>query len=191
MSSPEVRLYQASWADGSLDLVAGAAVTMIGVGYWTDLVVASIVVPPLALVAWQLLHRRVVEPRSGRVEFRRDRRERSRRELGWSVVLGVGAFATVLAVLGTGLAARGAAVGDLVDALPATLLAPLAVVAAGLTRTPRFAWYGPLLLAAGAAAVLTQTGPGPALVLAGAVVVAIGAVLLARLVLAEDREDET
>ncbi|MCB2175686.1 MAG: hypothetical protein KQH57_07755 [Actinomycetales bacterium] len=189
MSSPEARLYRASWADGSLDLVAGAAVIVIGAGYWTDLVVASIVVPPLALVAWQVLHRRVVEPRAGRVEFRRERRERSRRELGWSVGLGVAALVAVLAVLGAGVAARGAFPGDLVDALPATLLAVLAVVAAGLTRSPRFAWYGALLLAAGAGAVLTGTGPGLTLVLAGAVVAATGAVLLARLV-ADAREDE-
>jgi hypothetical protein len=152
-------------------------------------VVASVVVAPLALVAWQVLHRRVVEPRAGRVEFRRARRERSRRELRWSLWLGLATLAAVLAVLGVGVSARGALPGDLVDALPAVLLAIPAVVAAGLTRSPRFAWYGALLLLAGAGAVLTGTGPGPTLVLAGTVVTAIGTVLLARLV-SEAREDE-
>ena len=188
MRSPETRLFRASWADGALDLVAGVAVMATGAGYWMDLVAASVVVPPLALVAWLVLHRLVVEPRAGRVEFRRERRERSRRELRWLLGLGVAVLVAVLAVLGGGVA-RGALHGDLVDALPATLLAVLAVATAGLTRSPRFAWYGALLLAAGAGAVLTGTGPGPTLVLAGAVVTTVGAVLLARLVV-EAREVE-
>lgn len=189
MSSLEARLYRASWADGSLDVVAGAAVIMIGAGYWWDLVMASIVAPPLALVAWQVLHRYVVEPRAGRVEFRQERRQRSRRELRWSLALGSAVLVAVLVGLGAGVAAHGPANDDMVDALPATLLAVLAAVAAGLTRSPRFAWYAILLLAAGVVAVLTGTGPGPALVVAGALVAAIGTVLLARLV-AQAREDE-
>lgn len=191
MRSAEARLYRASWQDGSVDLVSGVAVMAIGAGYWTDLVVASAVVPPLALVSWLALRRLVVEPRVGRVEFRRDRRERSRRELRWSLALGTLALAAVVvvAVLAGGASVRGTTTGDLVDALPAVLLAVLAVAAAGLIRSPRFAWYGGLLLVAGAAAVLTGTGPGPALVAAGAVVAAAGTVLLTRLVV-DAREAE-
>ncbi|MCV2395238.1 hypothetical protein OEB99_13045 [Actinotalea sp. M2MS4P-6] len=185
MRTPETRLFQSSWADGSLDLVAGTAVVMIGVGFWLDLVWTTAVAPPLALTGWYVLHGRVVAPRAGRAVLRRDRRERSRRELGWSV--GLGTLVLVLTVVAAVLHPDRAS--DAVDGLPAVLVALLSGVSAVLTRSSRFAWYAAVLAVAGVLTVLVGAGPGAPLVLGGAVAATTGAILLGRF-LADTRETE-
>ncbi len=187
--SAETRLYAGSWADGSLDLVAGAAVVLIGAGYVVEQPLVPVVVAPLALVAWPLLRQRVVEPRAGRVEFRRERRQRSTRETAWAVGLGAGCLVLV-AVIAL-VARRGdLAASDAVDGLPAVLMALAAGMGAVLTRSPRFFWYGLVLVAAAVVTVLAGGGPGLPLVVGGAVVVATGGSLLNRL-LAEARRQRS
>ncbi len=121
-TSPETRLFGAFWADGTLDLVAGAAVILIGAGYLLDglplggFPVEAIVVP-MALVTWMALRKWVVEPRMGYVEFSRRRRERSTRELTGTAGLGIGLLLLVAAVA-FGLRGGTAGLADSVAALP-------------------------------------------------------------------------
>ncbi len=176
LRTPEQRLYQASWSDGSLDLVGGVGTMVIGVGYVTDVVVATALVPPLAFTAWLLLRARVVRPRAGRAEPRRARRRRSRRELTWTV--GVGVTLLVLAAI-AGSVLGSATPSTAVDGLPALLMALLALAAGALTRSPRFAWYAAALVAAGVVTVLLGTGAGMPLIVGGAVATVAGGILLA------------
>jgi len=186
--SPETRLFRAHWQDGTLDLVAGGSVLLIGIGYLFEQMLAEIVVVPLALAAWVILRRRVVEPRAGHVQFARLRRRRSARELLATVVVGIGLGALCVALV---LRARAAAptISDAVDAVPALLVAVAALVAAGLTRTWRFALYALVIAAAAAGAVLLEAGPAMPLLLGGAIVAGTGGLLLARF-MAECRRGE-
>lgn len=184
--SPETRLFQAFWGDGTLDLLGGGALVLIGVGYMLELFVAEVIVVPLAMAMWLVLRKRLVEPRAGYVEFSRGRRERARHELLGTVVVGVGALALVVALVV--LARGGVAVGGAyVDALPAVLVALLAAVTSALTRAWRFVGYAGVLVVAGMATVVAGTGPGPALVVSGLIVWGVGLVLLVRFLAASRR----
>lgn len=192
--SPETRLFRAYWEDGTLDLVAGGAVVLIGLGYLFELFLAPVIAVPLAFAAWYILRERVVEPRAGYVEFSRKRRERSvRRGLG-AFVLGV-AFLTLLLVLAIRADIApprlriGVELGDggsAVDVAPALLVALAALITAWLTRAWRFAVYAAVIAAAGVVALLVGAGPALPVVTGGAVVLGTGAVLFGRF-LAESR----
>lgn len=186
--SPESRLFTSFWDDGTLDLLAGAGVVVIGVSYLVEWHPVEAIVPPLALAAWMILRRWVVEPRAGYVEFSRQRRDRTGRALWGALALGAGLLVMTLAMLGmrgrvTGLAA-------FVDALPALLVALGAVVTAGLTRAWRFAVYGAVLAVGGGGTVLLRTGPGLPLLIGGILAGGTGAVLLARFLAGSRRFQE-
>lgn len=184
--SPETRLFQAFWDDGTLDLLGGGAVVLMGVGYMLELFLAEVIVLPLAMAMWLVLRKWVVEPRAGYVEFSRRRRERARHELATTVAVGVGALALVLALVV--LVRRGGAMGGAyVDALPALLVALLAAVTSALTRAWRFMGYAGVLTVAGMATVVAGTGPGLALVVGGLIIWGVGLVLLVRFFAASRR----
>ncbi len=187
--SLESRLFQAYWGDGTLDLVGGVAVVLIGLDYLFEQFLLLAVTVPLAFVGWLILRKRVVEPRAGYVEFARRRRQRSARELVGSVALGFGLLALFVAL---SMRARDGALAWQygVDAVPAGLIALAAVVAAGLTRAWRFAAYAGLIAAAGVATVLLETGPAMPLLTGGIIVCATGAVLLVRFVTESRRFDD-
>lgn len=187
--SPETRLFRQYWQDGALDLVAGGAVLLIGVGYMFEQMLAEVVVLPLAFAAWFILRRQVVAPRAGYVEFTLRRRERSGLELAGAVAAGVGVLALFVA-LAIGIRSGPQTPTDMVDAVPALLVALAALASAGLTRSWRFAAYAVLIAAAGAVAVALGTGPGMPLLVGGLAVAGTGAVLLARFVAGSRRFEE-
>jgi len=180
LRTPEARLYRSLWSDGSIDLVAGLSLVVIGMGYVLNFAFVTAIVAPLALVAWMTLRSRVVEPRTGRAVPRRDRRERARAELVISAIAG----ATLLAAaLGAAWAVRADLLPatEAVDGLPAVLVALLALADSALTLSPRFAWYAVLLVLGGVLTVVLGAGPGLPLVVVGVVAAVTGGVLLARL----------
>jgi len=183
--SPETRLFSSFWDDGVLDLVAGAGVALIGLGYLFEQYLVVAVVVPLGLTAWLVLRKRLVEPRAGYVEFSRGRRERLGRELLGAVALGGGLLALLLLLLF--MRDRVANLGGLDAAVPALLLALMAAVTAGLTRAWRFAAYATLFAVAGIGTVLMAAGPWLPLLIGGVVVWVTGAVLLARFLAASRR----
>jgi hypothetical protein len=189
LRTPEARLYRSSWADGSLDLVSGIGLIVIGIGYSLDLVVLTAMVPPLGLVAWLLLRSRVIEPRIGRIEWRGDRRERTARETAATAVIGVVALLIAVGAM-IAVRANGLSSADAVDGLPAVLTALLALAAAVLTRSPRFAWYAALLVVGGVLTVVLGTGPDLPLVICGGVAATVGGVLLARVLALTSFEDD-
>ncbi len=176
-TSPETRLFQAYWDDGTLDLVGGAAVVLIGLTYVFEQLFLVGAVVPLGLVTWWGIRRQVVEPRAGYVEFAHSRRERSEHELVGTIAAGLGALAMV--AFGA-LRLLGGVPGDVVAGLPAVLLAVGAGLTSGLTRAWRFGVYAAVFVAAAVATVVLGIDPGWPLVVAGLVLWASGAVLLGR-----------
>ena len=106
--SSEARLFASFWDDGTLDLLTGGAVVLIGLGYVFDAPLVEVVVLPLALTVWAIVRKRVVEPRTGYVEFTRERRARTGRGLLAALALGAGLLALTRGdgVAGTRLARR-------------------------------------------------------------------------------------
>jgi hypothetical protein len=178
-ASPERRLFQAYWDDGTLDLVVGAAVALIGVGYVVEQLLAEIVVVPLGIVAWMVLRARVVEPRAGYVKLSRSRRERSTRELAATVGVGIGMM-VFCAALALKLRTGDADLARWVGGLPALLVALPVLIAGALIRAPRFSAYAAAFVLGAVACVPTGFGPGVPLMVGGAVMGAVGATLLAR-----------
>lgn len=177
--SPERRLFQAQWDDGSLDLVAGVAVLLVGVGYLIEQVLTEVVVVPLAFVAWMALRARIVEPRAGYVKLSRSRRKRAGRELVGTASVGAGILVLFVAL---GLQVGGADVdlANWVDGLPALLIALPVLIGGALIRARRFSVYSAVFVVGAVWAVLMGFGPGTPLVIGGAVMAVAGATLLTR-----------
>jgi hypothetical protein len=76
----------------------------------------------------------------------------------------------------------GAGIGELHAALPAAIVATMAVLTAFLTGARRFLGYAALLFLLGTLAVKLDRGPALSLAVAGLVVALSGAVLLARFI---------
>lgn len=186
--SAETRLFQAYWGDGTLDLVGGAGVVLIGLTYVMEQLVWVGAILPLALVTWWGIRRQVVEPRAGYVEFARSRRDRSERELVGMVGIGVGVLLLV-AFAGTRVASE-APPAKLVAGLPAVLLAVAAALTGGLTRSWRFGVYAAVFVAAAVATVALAADPGWPIVVAGLVMWVWGAVLFGRFLAASSRFEE-
>lgn len=187
MESPETKLFRGYWEDGTLDLVGGAAVVLIGLTYVLGQLFLVGAIVPVALVTWWGIRRQVVEPRAGYVDFSRSRRDRSGRELTGTVLVGVGAL--VLVAVGA-LRFAGGVAETLVAGLPALLLAVGAVLAGGLTRAWRFGGYAAVFLVAAVATVVLGTDPGWPVVASGLVVWVTGAVLFSRFLAASRRFGE-
>lgn len=177
----ETHLFRSYWDDGLVDLLAGLALLVTGLGWETELGALAVIQAPLWIALWGPLRRRLVEPRAGSVTFSRSRRERNARGLGWTLALGVGFLAlavlTLVVVRGQG---AGAALPLLVPGLPALLVAVAAGLAGLLTGARRFQGYGLALLAAAAVTVLLRGGPALPLAAVGLVMVASGGILLVR-----------
>ncbi len=184
--SSEARLFASFWDDGTLDLLTGGAVVLIGLGYVFDAPLVEVVVLPLALTVWAIVRKRVVEPRTGYVEFTRERRARTGRGLLAALALGAGLLALTL-VMALLVRDWPTDVRGFVDAVPALLIALGAVVAVGLTGAWRFGLYAGFLAVAGLGTVLAGAGPGLPLVAGGLVAGGTGAVLLVRFLAASRR----
>jgi len=185
-TSPETRLFQAYWDDGTLDLVGGVAVVLIGLTFVFEQLVFMGAVVPLGLATWWGIRRQVVEPRAGYVAFARTRRERSERELVGTIMTGLG----VLTMVAFGaVRMRGGVPAEVVAGLPALLLAVGAGLTCGLTRSGRFGLYALVFVAAAVVTVVLGMDPGWPLVVTGVILWAAGALLFGRF-LADSRRFE-
>ncbi|HXI01928.1 MAG TPA: hypothetical protein VNI57_02020, partial [Candidatus Saccharimonadales bacterium] len=127
LASTEAQVFRAYWQDGLLDLLAGSSILMIGLGWLTGFVLAAVIVPPLAIVMWPLLRRRITDPRLGQVRFNAERRFRMRHGMIAVLSLGVLLFGFV------GVRLLKGETSDLLrwlaPAIPALILAALALSA--------------------------------------------------------------
>ncbi|MGD2129403.1 MAG: hypothetical protein PVJ33_01935 [Lysobacterales bacterium] len=178
----DTELFRTYWDDGLLDLLAGVALLVAGAGWATRLGALAVVQAPLWIVMWAPLRRSLVEPRAGYVRFTLARRARNTRKLIFTAALGalLLAFVTIAAQWVRGM--DGAGIGELHAALPAAIVATMAVLTAFLTGARRFLGYAALLFLLGTLAVKLDRGPALSLAVAGLVVALSGAVLLARFI---------
>jgi len=176
----EASLFRSYWDDGLLDILSGVGLVIVGLGFAWELPLFIVFVPALLVPLWGPLRKKVVEPRTGYVEFSLRRQKHTTRRLSLTLTLGVAVF-----LLATGLffAFRNLEVPPPVQwvaALPAALLGLLALLTSLLTGTRRFAFYGLALLLIAAAAALLGWGPGAPILAGGLLVLSSGITLLLR-----------
>ena len=182
MSYPQLerRLYRERHGNGLLDLFIGVALAVMG-GLWlTDVAGLAGVFPALLVPLWMPLHRRLIEPRTGRADPTPDRRRRERTTLIRLAALGSLTFGA-----GIGLflwsAERGSPPeASFVAGLPALLLALGAFASAWWFGLPRLAITGGLLIVGAVVVIVRHLNPGFALLGSGIVVLVLGATALTR-----------
>ena len=180
MNSLERQVFRTYWNDGLLDLFGAIGVLAIGIAWLADLHVFGAIVPAMLVPLWAPLRQRLIEPRLGLVEFSDDRERRNTRRLGMVAAFGAGTLglAVILYFARTRLGIQ--ADVSLIAALPALLLALLAIMTALLVSTGRFLLYAALLAISGIAGALYGIEPGPILVIAAVPMLGIALVVLGR-----------
>ena len=189
MAALEKRIYRSYWEDGLLDLFAAIGVLIVGVSWSFDFPVGGALAPALLIPVWRPVRDKLIEPRLGRVEFADPRQHRIGTMLRTTVYAGAGLLAlVVLAYLGRSRVGTLAA-ADLVAALPALLLAVMAVLASVIVASPRFIIYAGVLVLAGIAGALQGLEPGRILLEAGAFIFCVAVILLARFLRANPAQE--
>ncbi len=179
----ERQSYRSRWRDGTLDLTGGLGVLAVGASWSAEIFWAVGIVVPILMGFWFVLRRRLVEPRIGRVRYRRARREAEKSGIQGSVLLGAGLLAAVVVFQlfqirgGGGL---GAWTRDWIAALPCALLALMALVTAAMTSLGRFVLYAAVLLVTASVATPLGVEPGPQILMAGAIITLAGLVRFVR-----------
>jgi len=174
------RVLKSSWNDGLIDLFAGIGVLLIGLSWQFDLVPLGSIAPALLIPVWQPLRRRLIEPRTGYMEFGERTRLRLSRSLLTMIILGVGTLA-----LGVGIylyAAGGVPMAGVtvVAGLPAALIGLAALIAGNSFGIPRFPLYALVFMVGAAATILLGLEPALPMMAGGALAAASGALLLGR-----------
>ncbi|QDU68212.1 hypothetical protein [Engelhardtia mirabilis] len=180
LASTESRLFRAYWQDGVLDLLAGAALSAIGLGWIAGYPLAGVVVPPVAIATWPILRQRITRPRLGQVRF--NARRRFDMSLGMIAVLSLGVLLCGLFVSRSKEGASYEALRSLAPGIPALLVAALGLSAAAALRLARLAAYSAVFVAAALVVATLDAEPGWALLAGGLVMLASGARLLAAFV---------
>jgi len=180
MTALEKRIYRSYWDDGLLDLFAAIGVLIVGVSWAFDFPVGGVLAPALLIPMWRPVRDKLIEPRLGHVEFADARQRRIGAVLRTTLYAGAGLMAlVVVAYLGRDRIGTLAA-ADLAAALPAVLLAVMAVLASVIVASPRFVIYAGVLVLAGISGALQGLEPGRILLEAGAFIFCVAVALLAR-----------
>ena len=179
----EPHSYRSRWKDGTLDLTGGLGVLGVG-GTWSlDIYWGVGFLVPILMTLWFILRSKLVEPRIGRVRFRRERREAGKRETHGSVLVGTGLLVALLAIHLFQVRSEGglqAWADEWIAGLPCALLALMALVTAALTGLGRFLLYGATLLLTATIATPLGMEPGPQMLIAGGLLTLSGLFLFAR-----------
>ena len=179
LTKAERRIFRAFWQDGLLDIIAGAAVALIGAGWLFGAFVPSLALPIVGVFVWQEARRRITEPRLGSVEFSEGRVRDIRYGLIAIVSLGL--------VVGGNLVTRIWLADSptpfsrwFAPAIPAAIIAAMSLSGAAALGLWRFVGYGAVFGAAGLTVAAVEGEPWWALIGGGAVVTLCGAAMLAR-----------
>jgi MFS family permease len=183
LGSLEKAAFRSRWRDGVVDLLGGIGVLLVGAMWSMDIFWAAGLPVPILLVAWILIRKRIVEPRIGRVTFKRERREREEGLTKAGVWFGVGVLLFFVALSAFEMrhaGGMGAWFQERAAALPVTLLALMALQAAIMTGVKRFIGYAALFLATGSVATRVGLEPGPQILIGGGIVFVSGLFLFIR-----------
>jgi hypothetical protein len=179
----ERQSYHSRWKDGTLDLTGGLGVLGVG-GTWSlDIYWGVGFLVPILITLWFILRSKLVEPRIGRVRFRRERRETEKSGAQGSAWVGVGLLAAVLVIHVFQLRGGGGGgrwLAEWIAGLPCALLALMALATAAVTGLVRFITYAGVLLLTATVATPLGMEPAPQLLIAGGLITLAGLIRFAR-----------
>ena len=177
----ERRVIQVYWNDGLLDILAGLGVAAIGVAWLFSLVPLGATIPVMLIPFWKLLRGRITEPRLGFVVLSDVQGRRNRDFLITSILIGVVVFLLCIAAYLI-VVKRLAGQSTGIAALPAAIVAFMALMTAAITSVNRFILYSAILLICGIAVALLDGEPGWSLLAGGLVIVISGGITLSRFI---------
>jgi len=182
LSTLESRAYRDTYSDGIIDLFVGLSLVWIGIAWiWIESFAALAGVFPAVLVTSVLSTRkRIVEARHGYVRWSAPRRQWERRNLLALVGAGLVIFGAGVVVFLIVDNRGGGSLGAAVAALPAWLLAFIAVATGWLIGAWRMLAYAAALIVGGVIVVAAEAMPGWPMLIGGSVITTIGAVMVAR-----------
>jgi len=180
----ESELFRRRFDDGVLDLIAGLAIFGIGMGWIFGQVIFAAILPTLLWPFWSVIHKSVVVPRLGDVEFSDTRKAKiSAAHIG---LLVLGAVSCAFGVLAFALvegwieSIREVTV-PLVLLVPSLVMAVAAIVGYLMIGALRMLVYALVFIASGAVFQLVLPyDPAHSLAVGGAVPMVAGAVMLIR-----------
>jgi hypothetical protein len=180
LSATEARMFRAYWQDGLIDLLAGATLILIGLGWLLGIPLGVLsVTPGVAVVFWPLLRRTITEPRLGRVRFSAKRQFRMHH--GAIALLALGVLLGGLVTTRVFLADQTSAfLRWIAPGIPVLIMAVLALSVSGVLRLLRFVGYAATFAIAAVIVAGATLEPGWALFGGGVVVTVMGGVLLVR-----------
>ena len=181
LKSLEQQAYLETYSDGSIDLFVGLSLTWIGAAWiWLpDFAGIAGVFPAIFITAMLSARNRLLESRLGYVKWSEPRRRWERQNLYGLLAAGTAIFLIGIAAFMV-VSDRPSLLIDWVAALPAALLAVVAVGLGTVMRVGRMVAHGCVLIAAAVATVIWELAPGWPLFVSGLVVTVTGLVMLAR-----------
>lgn len=175
LAATEKRVFHASWQDGLLDIIAGITVALIGTGGLLGVLTSTLGLPIVGIIAWHTARRKITQPRLGFVVFSTRRRHDLRHGLVAILSLGV----VVGGFLVTRIWQAHSPFAEwFAPAIPATILATLALSCAAALNLWRFVAYGLIFAAAGLGAAATRIEPWWCLVVGGVAIATWGVFML-------------
>jgi len=185
-SKLENHLTKQYFGDGLLDVFVGVGLALIGLSWLFEVIALSAIVPAVMMPLWKPLRQKLMEPRTGFVEFGTKKKRKEKEALAKWLVFGVVLLLTEVSVLfffdrqtlmGSDL------LTTVVPGMPSVLIAiPLAALAF-YPGIGRFAFYGFLSIFFGALAMLDiAVEPGHAIFLTGLSITLVGAGVIWRFV---------
>lgn len=188
----ETELFRQRFDDGALDLLAGIAITGIGLSWIFDHAAYGAILPAVIWPFWLVIHRRIVVPRLGDVEFSAGRKTRLADTHRMLFILGLASFVGGLAAFFYFDRTEGAyesLVVPLILLVPSLVMAIAALVAYGLIGGRRMLVYAGVFVATGVVCqFLLDLDPGHSLAAGGLLPVMTGAVMLVRFLRSNPRQ---
>ena len=177
----EQQAYLETYSDGTIDLFIGLSLAWIGAAWlWLpDLAGVAGVFPAVFITSMLSGRKRLLESRLGYVKWSEPRRRWERQNLYG--LLGAGTAIFLIGIAAFLVVSDGPSLPlDWVAALPAALLALVAVGLGAVMRVGRMVGYGCILIAAAAASVIWELGPGWPLLVSGLAITVTGLAMLVR-----------
>lgn len=193
LASLERLTYVRRFSDGSMDVMFGLGVLLVGITWMLDMVPQGAAIPAILVPLWILLHRKVVIPRTGYAEPTDDRKRTEKASLGMTIVLGVLVFAQLaLGILGGSVLDMlpESVVEIFAPGIPAALVAVFAMVGGLITRQKEAYDYALTLAGVGIVGGINELEPGTILAISGGLILLQAGRKFAAFLSSTDRPEE-
>ncbi|WP_300532550.1 hypothetical protein [Maricaulis sp.] len=190
----ESELFRRRFDDGALDLFAGLAIFSIGIGWMFDIVVLAAIMPAVFWPFWAVVHKRIVVPRLGEVEFSEARKAKISTTYIALLILGTVSFLFGLiafALVEGWIDSVQEIAVPLILLVPSLVMAFAAVIGFLMLGAMRMLVYAAVFVASGVLMqIVLPYHPGHSLALGGALPLLCGVVMLIRFLRAYPVLDE-